>query len=151
MTTTLLLPVPDPKMLVSANRKLHFQHAGKVRAYWRIKARDTALDAYGHADQDQAWHQRARIILTFRFPDRRRHDTPNLYSYVGKPIVDGLVDARCLPDDSDDYLIGPDMRRHPGKGPHAIAISIVDLAADWALHLDDGMFAVEELPLGGVL
>ena len=117
----------DPRKLKSANQKLHHQVAGKIRAHWRALAKDAALAAYGTADEGQTWHQRARIVLTFRFPDLRRHDTPNLYSYVGKPIVDGLVDARLLPDDDDHHVIGPDMRRDPDQGPHRITVRIEDL------------------------
>ena len=45
-----------------------------------------------------------------RFPDKRRRDVHNLLPHLGKPLVDGIVDAEVLPDDSDEYLIGPDMR-----------------------------------------
>lgn len=117
----------DPRRLVSANQKLHHHVAGRVRAHWRTLARDTALAAYGHAEEGQSWHRRARITITVRFPDKRRHDTPNLYSYVFKPIVDGLVDARVLPDDDDLHVIGPDPRRDPERGPHRIVITIQDL------------------------
>lgn len=119
----------DPRRLKSANTKLHYAVAGKIRAHWRTLARHAAEDAYGIADEGETWHQRARIVLTFRFPDRRRHDTPNLYSYVGKPIVDGLVDARLLPDDDDHHVIGPDMRRDHTRGPHRITVRIEDLPA----------------------
>jgi hypothetical protein len=37
-----------------------------------------------------------------------------------------MVDARLLPDDSDRYLIGPDVRRDPERGPHRIVIEIED-------------------------
>lgn len=117
----------DAKRLTSANTKLHRAVAGQTRAHWRARAAGVARDAYGHADHGQHWHQRVRIVLTFRFPTRRRRDTPNLYSYVGKPIVDGLVDAQLIPDDDDHHVIGPDMRRDPVNGPLQIRIHIEDL------------------------
>ena len=123
---TILIEDINPRHLVSANVKLHHHVAGTLRRHWRKTAKNAALAAYGTADEGQAWHDRARIILTFRFPDRRRHDTPNLYNYVGKPIVDGLVNARILPDDDDLHLIGPDMRRDPDRGPHRITVTILD-------------------------
>ena len=123
----LLLTDVDPKMLISANRKLHYQHAGKVRAYWRNLAHGAALAAYGAADIDCTWHQRARIVIEVRWPDRRRHDVGNLYSYVAKPIVDGLIDAQVLPGDDDHHLIGPDMRRDLNRGPLQLAIYVIDL------------------------
>lgn len=125
--TVLVLEGFDPRRLVSANQKLHHHVAGRVRAYWRTLARDAAHAAYGYADEGEAWHTRARVTVTVRFPDRRRHDTPNLYSYVFKPIVDGLIDARVLPDDDDLHMEGPDPRRDPDRGPHRITITITDL------------------------
>lgn len=125
--TTILIPNPDPTMLISANRKLHYQHAGKVRAYWRTLARREALATYGHADEGCSWHRRARIIIEVRWPDRRRHDVGNLYSYVAKPIVDGMVDARILPDDDDLHLVGPDLRRDLDRGPLQLAVHVHDL------------------------
>ena len=143
MTTTTAAPrflnVPlvidglDPKKLVSANTKLHRAVAGQVRAYWRQLAADVAREAYGVADEGQAWHQRVGITITYRFPDRRRHDVGNLYSYVAKPIVDGLVDARLVPDDDDYHVVGPDPRRDFDRGPHRIEISITDLPTSGVL------------------
>ena len=115
--------------LVSANRRIHHHARADVCRYWRDLARTTALDVYGRADAGEAWHEQVRIVLTVRFPDRRRHDVGNLYPYVAKPIVDGLVDARVIPDDDDRHLTGPDMRRDPERGPHRIVISIEDVAA----------------------
>lgn len=117
----------DTKKLVSANTKLHRAVAGQVRAYWRHLAADIAREAYGVADVGEAWHQRIRIVITYRFPDRRRHDVGNLYSYVAKPIVDGLVDARIVADDDDRHVVGPDPRRDFARGPHRITITIEDL------------------------
>jgi len=58
---------------------------------------------------------RAHVLAVYEPPDRRRRDPANLYPSV-KAIVDGLVDARVLPDDDAAHLEGPDMRL--GK-PHA--------------------------------
>lgn len=40
---------------------------------------------------------RARVTLTYFFPDRRRRDPDN---YAGKMLLDGLTSARILQDDS---------------------------------------------------
>lgn len=124
---TLTLDTVVPTRLVSGNRRIHHMVRAQVCAYWRQLAHDAAVDAYGTADEGQAWHQAARVVLTFRFPDRRRRDVSNLYPYVAKPIVDGLVDARILPDDDDLHLIGPDLRRDHDAGPHRITVTIHDL------------------------
>jgi Holliday junction resolvase RusA-like endonuclease len=53
--------------------------------------------------------RKAQIIATLHFADRRRRDPHNYYPTL-KAIVDGLVDHGLLPDDSHQYLIGPDIR-----------------------------------------
>lgn len=113
--------------LVSGNRRIHHMVRANVCAYWRKLAHDAAVEAYGWADVGQTWHQRAHITVTIRFPDKRRRDVSNLYPYVAKPLVDGLVDARVIPDDDDLHVIGPDLRRDPEKGPHRVVIDIRDL------------------------
>lgn len=117
----------DPKQVVSANQRIHHHTRATICSYWRHLAYKAAVDAYGHASPGQAWHQRIRIQLEVRFPTNRRRDVGNLYPYVAKPIVDGLVDARLVIDDDDFHVIGPDLRRDPDKGPHRIRVVIEDL------------------------
>jgi crossover junction endodeoxyribonuclease RusA len=125
--STLTIDVAHPRRLVSGNRRIHHMVRAEVCAYWRKLAHDVAVDAYGYADVGQAWHQKARIVVWVRFPDKRRRDVSNLYPYVAKPLVDGLVDARVLPDDDDHHLIGPDLRRDLTRGPHQVRIDIEDI------------------------
>lgn len=122
----LVLTDLEPKRIVSANRRIHHHQRAQVCAYWRGLAHDAAVAAYGWADVGCTWHQRVRITVTYRFPDRRRRETSNLYPYVAKPIVDGLVDARVIPDDDDLHVVGPDPRRDFERGPHRIVIRIED-------------------------
>ena len=117
----------EPRRLVSANRRIHHYIRAEVCAYWRKLGHDLVIAEYGYAVVGQTWHQRARITVTFRFPDRRRRDANNLYPYVVKPLVDGFVDARLLPDDDDLHLVGPDHRRDLEIGPHRISVDITDL------------------------
>lgn len=123
----LLLDDINPRRLVSANRRIHHMVRAEVCAYWRKAAHDAAIAAYGHADVGETWHHRVRIVITCRFPDLRRRDVGNLYPYVAKPIVDGLVDARVIPDDDDHHVMGPDLRRDPSRGPAALLVRIEDL------------------------
>ena len=46
--------------------------------------------------------------MTFHKNTNRRYDVANLYP-VAKSCVDGLTDV-CLVDDSNAYVVGPDMR-----------------------------------------
>lgn len=126
---TIVLDDINPRRLVSANRRIHHIVRSQICLYWRELAANAALDAYGRADDGEAWHNRVRIVVTVRFPDKRRRDVSNLYPYVAKPLVDGLVDARVIPDDDDLHVIGPDMRRDPENGPHRVVIDIQEVAA----------------------
>jgi hypothetical protein len=125
--TTLVLDDFEPRRLVSANRRIHHMVRAEVCAYWRRLGHDLIVREYGHADVGQTWHHSIRMVLTFRFPDLRRRDCHNLYGYVIKPLVDGCIDARLLPDDDDRHLIGPDVRRDHERGPHRIALRIEDV------------------------
>jgi hypothetical protein len=79
-TTAVELDLGDlvPTRLVSGNRRIHHMVRANVCAYWRKLAHDVATDAYGYADVGQTWHTRARIVVTVRFPDKRRRDVSNL-------------------------------------------------------------------------
>ena len=124
---TLVLEDFNPRRLVSANRRIHHMVRAEVSAYWRKLGHDLVVGEYGHADVGETWHQRVRMTMTFRFPDQRRRDCHNLYGFVIKPLVDGCVDGRLLPDDDDRHLVGPDVRRDPERGPHRIVVEIEDI------------------------
>ena len=72
--------------------------------------------------------KRAHIVCEIRPPDRRRRDVHNLYPSA-KAAVDGLVDAGVLPDDSDRYLIGPDMRAGDVEPGGRLVLHITELEA----------------------
>ena len=90
--------------LLTANQRMH----------WALKANRTRYIR----DTSAAWTSRykgpkpatpCRCIVTFGFPDKRRRDSQNLQP-TAKAIVDGLVDAGLIPDDSTTYLVGVDTR-----------------------------------------
>lgn len=45
--------------------------------------------------------EKAKVTITYYFPDRRRHDPDN---YAGKMILDGLTNAGIIKDDSFDCI-----------------------------------------------
>lgn len=116
----------DPAQLVSADRRIYHDRRARICAYWRELARDAVLAEYGQAKEGEVWYEYAHVTIFVRFPDRFRHDVGNLYSYVARPIVDGLVDGRLIRDDDDKHLVGPDMRRDPECGSHRIIIHVSD-------------------------
>lgn len=128
---TLYIEPINRLQILSANKRIHYHQRAEAARYWRNLGRLAILANYGTGtNPGQPRHQAARIILTFRWPDNRRHDVGNLYPYVAKPLVDGFIDARLLPDDNDKHLIGPDLRRDPEKGPHRITVQILDIPED---------------------
>jgi hypothetical protein len=117
-TWTVELPAGIP--LLNANR----------RQYWAAKAkltralREAAL-VCARRDHVPAL-DRAHIVVEYRPGDRRRRDVHNLYPSA-KAAVDGLVDAGVLPDDADQYLVGPDMRLGPVEKPGRLVLHITAL------------------------
>lgn len=64
---------------------------------------------------------KARLDLTFVFPEQRRRDRDNLLSRA-KPCLDAIVDAGLLLDDDSEHLeIGKvDILVDPGRAPLTI-------------------------------
>ena len=117
-----------PPCWLSANDRLH----------WAEKARRTkALRAMGFS----AWHRagrptydRARLTVDITWPDRRQRDAANAHPTI-KALVDGMVHPGpkvrgILPDDSDEYLLGPDLRPTgvSGQGAYVLAFDFEALA-----------------------
>lgn len=124
MTTTTITLIGDTTMrhhMLSSNSRHHWTRTRAASRYWRWTMFAEARRL--HAPQLGSAH----ITITIRWPDNRHRDVHNYVHHVAKPIVDGLVKAGVLPDDSDEYLSGPDMRRDPEKGPLAIRIDINEL------------------------
>jgi Holliday junction resolvase RusA-like endonuclease len=102
--------------LINANERGHWAKREARRRYWldttvyRLRgAPPFYLDRHVH------------IGITLYWPDRRRRDVNN-WQPTAKAIVDGIVKAKVITDDSDRYVTGPDMRR--GYGPHRIVLTI---------------------------
>ncbi|HWB35564.1 MAG TPA: hypothetical protein VHA75_06015 [Rugosimonospora sp.] len=98
---TVVIPAPAP--FLNANHRHDRRGRAAVVRAWRdaanVHARAARVPLLG----------RAHITITIRFADKRRRDVHNLYP-TAKALVDGVVDAGVLPDDSDQYLTGPDLR-----------------------------------------
>lgn len=101
------IEVPAPCGWLNSNMRLHRMAAAKLTAQWRAAAK-TAAQGHGQLP--------APVNITAYIWKARagRYDAGNLYP-TAKACVDGIVDAGLLADDSNEYVIGPDMR-HGGKG-----------------------------------
>lgn len=93
-----------PDEYLTANGRYHWTKRARLTRSWREAAK-----VYARVAQMPPLN-RAHIIVTFGFSDKRRRDVANLQP-TAKAIVDGLVDAEVLPDDDDRHLVGPDVRR----------------------------------------
>lgn len=114
MTTVITLE--PPAKFINANDRLHWRKKAELTKAWR----EAAANAVGF---EPYHYTRAHITAAIRFPNNIRRDVHNLYPTV-KACVDGLVDALLLPDDSDAYIVGPDMRRHIPNGSPLVTITI---------------------------
>lgn len=115
---TLTIPAPAPWL--NANDRGHWSKRSGLTRVWRetaqILARQQRLPGLG----------KVCIEAVLSFPDKRRRDAHNYYPTL-KAIVDGLVDHGLIPDDSAQYLIGPDIRvgepvRAKKYGPSGVVV-----------------------------
>lgn len=96
--------------MTANDRPPHWAARNRVTREWRTlaaaRARQLRIPAL----------DRAHILVEWLAYDRRRRDPANA-SPMGKAAVDGIVDAGVLPDDSAEYLAGPDYRLGPIADP----------------------------------
>lgn len=111
-----------PAYLLNANERGHWGKREKRRSYWRElaygKLRTTSLGL------QRPLQERVHIFVEISWPDHRRRDAANWHP-TAKAIIDGIVDAKVLIDDSNRYLVGPDMRS--AYGPHQVRLVIYPL------------------------
>jgi len=107
--------------MLNANDRDHWRVISPIRKEWRRRGRGYA-NAFRLRELD--W-ERARIDAFIQRPINNRSDAGNFYPTV-KPIIDGLIDAKLLPDDNDLHLEGPYLHPAP-KGPYAVILVITRL------------------------
>lgn len=120
MTRVLLIDIPAPCEWINSNSRKHRMAVANLTRQWRTAAR-IAAGVGKHAPFDG----RVRVIAHIWKKRRGRYDPGNLYG-TAKACVDGaLVDTKILPDDSVEFLVGPDMR-HAGWGEPRIILEITE-------------------------
>lgn len=100
------LTIPRGEML-NANDRLHWAQKAKRSRMIRNLAQAHAMTRLTRNPDGVL--DRAHIVVYVAWPDRRRRDVHNVMPTV-KAAVDGFVDAGLIPDDSDQHLVGPDLR-----------------------------------------
>lgn len=107
----IIIPIPAPCSLLNANHRRHFRVKARMVKAWRRAAR-------AEAGVVSPCPTPARVTVYVHRHNRASYDAGNYYD-TAKPVLDGLVDAGILPDDSNTYVVGPDMRQGepwPGGG-----------------------------------
>ena len=126
MTNSILFTVPDNEWLTSNGRYHWADKARRTRAI-RERAHYESLNAMRRGELT-ACFGRVHVMAGIQYRTSRV-DPANSYPTI-KACIDGMVDAGVFEDDDSNNVIGPDMRKAPGrppKGTHTIAIMIEDL------------------------
>ena len=121
---TLTLTIPAPCDWLNSNQRLHrMVSAARIRQ-WRGAAEH-------HAAIDQRWAPfecPVHIVCTVHKTRAGRWDAGNLYP-TAKAIVDGLVDAGVIPDDSNEWVTGPDMRAGEKRPEACVVVEVRAVAS----------------------
>jgi len=111
------VPMLRNKPPLTANQRLHWREKAKrvamVRSDIHVRARYAKI---GEAS-------RLTVQLHYAPGDNRRRDAPNLVA-TSKPAIDGLVDAGCVPDDTDAYVTELMPVIHPGPGKRRLWLTV---------------------------
>jgi Holliday junction resolvase RusA-like endonuclease len=99
--TSVTIYVPElPPSPNRTRRETHWSKRAAINGAWRHEAA-----ALAHQIDPPRW-ERVRLSALFFLPDRRRRDYPNLVGSEGmKGLIDGLVDAGVMVDDSITCLV----------------------------------------------
>lgn len=104
LSEPITLSIPAPADWINLNQRLHWAQRAKLTKAWRnvahIQARQQGLPkGLG----------RVSIVATVHKATGRKYDVHNLIP-TAKAVIDGLVDYGLIVDDSNEFLVGPDMR-----------------------------------------
>ena len=104
---------------INANSRHHWAVKAEMTRDWRTMAFAAATNA-----RLPKGLQRAHVTVYVHKTNNRPYDVHNLYG-TAKAAIDGLVtDYGLLPDDSNAYLTGPDMRHGEKRDQAGITITI---------------------------
>lgn len=95
-------------MWQSSNQRLHHMERARRTRHVRTLAGWTAR-------QLEPVTGPVHVMAHVSAPKKSRADVGNTYPTV-KAVIDGCTDAGIWPDDNDDHLTGPDMRRGQPTG-----------------------------------
>lgn len=119
--TTWTVTVQSELPMLNLNQRMHWAKKAQLTKHWRRLAYVNAMAADLPTNLG-----RVHIVAHVTKPTNRQYDVHNLMPTL-KACVDGLVtDYGLLPDDTNQHLIGPDLRQG-GKGEPGVTITITEL------------------------
>lgn len=98
---TLTIPVSE---WLNSNDRTHW--AVRYRASQKLRV-DATIIALANIKNK---YQKIHVLAYTHKTHNRKYDAHNLMPTL-KPIIDGIVKAGVIPDDTNDHLIGPDLRQ----------------------------------------
>ena len=102
---TIVIPATGEWLNTNRRRTMHWTKDRYLTALWREAA------GWAAKASDVPALGPTRVVAQLRVVARRRSRIdPANYAPTAKACVDGLVDAGIWPDDSADWVEGPDMR-----------------------------------------
>ena len=123
MTRVVILDIPAPCKFLNSNDRLHRMKAAQLTAIWRNAGTVAVLDQIGKPVV--AFSGRVHITAKVWKKKAGRWDVGNWYPSA-KAAVDGIVQAGLIRDDSNEYVLGPDMRVG-GTGQDRLIITIEEI------------------------
>ncbi|MGH9089991.1 MAG: hypothetical protein ACRDZR_01205 [Acidimicrobiales bacterium] len=116
----IVIPAPARMLTTNAERRLHWSQRAEIVRLWRVAAWAGAvaarpgLAALSAAEIDAYPVQRGGVLAD-----------PGAHAPIVKAAVDGLVDAKVLPDDSPTFLRA--LRIHPPvRGAAALVLVVTE-------------------------
>src|SRR5690554_444740 len=102
---TIVIPATGEWLNANRRRNMHWSKDRELTGLWRTAA------GWAAKASDVPALGPTRVVAQLRVVARRRSRIdPANYAPTAKACVDGLVDAGIWPDDSADWVEGPDMR-----------------------------------------
>ena len=117
----------------TANDRGHWSDRADAVKAWRMVTK-SAANRHGVPRLG-----RVHVRLTMTPSDRRRRDPDNIAGVL-KPVLDGLVDAGVLADDSAEYVASVTLvveRAEPGRGEHRWVVSLFEVGTNFR-QVEDG-------------
>jgi crossover junction endodeoxyribonuclease RusA len=118
--TALEFTIPAPCDWLNSNQRLH-RMVSAAPFGPGVRRRTRRLpSAHAWAPFEVPVH----IVCTIHKTRAGRWDAGNLYGVTAKAIVDGLVDAGVIPDDSNEWVTGPDMRAGEKRAEPCVVVRV---------------------------